>query len=1427
MEGETMKKIMTIMLLAISLLVLSGCIDDQKGIDYHSVVNVPSTIEVDIEDVPDSFERYVPVDETYVLKVSFDLDEVIWSVEGDHPIKITIDYTDGTSLTFNSVLRLVYNEKIGIPRIIGVKNRLISVGTESIDLLEGVAFTDDSKIVDSGILGSIEFGVEGVYTVVYYAEDDEGNFVSTSSFVVIGDNLPHYENLLNSFEAVYAEDKPKLRAYALLYTAAIEKYPNSDTKVTLDYYGYFINQQVYEELLQRKLRPDEVRCIEEVKSLFKRNDRMRYENFFDVSLSAQENEHFDTVYEIFDNYSKTIHPNNIESGSSITEVTDIELYLSGSTELTEEQVTSLAFYRVYSNLSIDPIYFEVIANTDYLFDYRLLEVTDTSVFKNIKSRVDELNPYEMSDPETYVQTSSNEDEEFLDIYLEYAHYKNIYLIHTKLKENGSTIDIDTVEDFYFKVLLSIELDPENILLRENMIDIKLLEEILQRDFSTLDELAYTEFEEAFNYYFHAPYTNHYKLFNEYLTIEEKELIKTTYIHFKIANMDIPRYNMDYYSSKELFHGDMEDSYDGVNLINKFDPIVFEDKYIEYIQTFDFEREEVDYILSSNRWLRYTGDPWEEINPMLYVGSELSLIDITPETIQRKLQVLDMFHILYPSYDNEGVRHMDNIITVFQAHSLEMNVIASLLSSNDLDHFISVYNINFTANETKIIEDYITWSSAYIYQHLNNPQNLLALELCDGGCEEEMNEIYEYLFPSTYLLQYGYLSMSTRSLEVSLGKETPDGLDDNFDMIRAAYDEFDTFKGYYERNFSYNINTMYGSHSYDFVFDSESYKHIPLMKSVYDKRMDLPYRIDLAMNVIEEDILELLTQEEYDMLAYYYYNKLARTNQHASDDLYDLIIQYQQQDILPDYIIAITAMNHHNIRITGDESFNPNQYGDMMLESELEAISTIYDFLTYIDYHIRYVSKLHIPADVDFDFDSLTLGIEAMFEIGYNPNQFIYHLIDLYKNHSENPDFMNLSVEKQEAILRFLEYKFKYIEGDFIQDEMALVALYIDQYADDFYELSFKIILEGYDMNTPVEGFNTEFQNSLTPYEKSILALFQETKDRDLGSLLNNRLILFEAFGLLEGTYTMESFMIYSDEYLSENLMDMLTSLPEGIDPWFLLRTVYLDDDTELIYEDIFDEEYISQIYELYEKIIDFEERLETEYIYMDELHALQAEAMGLFLYADRDYDTSLFGVYTYTNILLEGTSIFDVIPDLALKLNTLFMAKQYEQFLLEDDYDIFYYNSFRIHQVYLPTVREIYYHAKYSAFTTISNDEFQLAHNTYAVYYEGYMYLWAEGMYQFEYMFPEEQKEEAYVYFHDANRGMAYRYIRNTLVMNNLPEEEYEYFMQYADLFAFMIEEEFPPEYIMWDQEMAEYFGITPEQMIDIERLFNESYLVD
>ena len=363
-----MKKLVLVLLLMSLLFVIAGCKKKVKAIDYDGVVLIPALIELDIEDVPDDLTSLIVVyDEIKVVKVSVNSGEVNFDIEGDYSIEITVDYSDGVTKKFNSVLRLSYYENIGIPKIIGVRNHIVELGSDALDLMEGIAFDDDTGYVDSGYSGEVNYSREGYYEVEYYVEDDDGNYITESSFVLVGSSFDYYEKLVPKLVTMSSSEKGYIRDYALLYSAA--KYLTNNTSSFeryIDNIGNFVTPKNYENLLGRTLRADESNTILNYGNILRKIDKEVYQIIKGSPISSIEEDHFENAYEIYRIASEDVYLTNGDYSLEVTDLNDFTLFEKYEGEKLATMMNSIEFYREYSNLGYDDDLIEVI-KTDFAF----------------------------------------------------------------------------------------------------------------------------------------------------------------------------------------------------------------------------------------------------------------------------------------------------------------------------------------------------------------------------------------------------------------------------------------------------------------------------------------------------------------------------------------------------------------------------------------------------------------------------------------------------------------------------------------------------------------------------------------------------------------------------------------------------------------------------------------------------------------------------------------------------------------------------------------------------------------------------------------------------------------------------------------------------------------------------------------------------
>ena len=270
-----------------------------------------------------------------------------------------------------------YYENIGIPKIIGVRNHIVELGSDALDLMEGIAFDDDTGYVDSGYSGEVNYSREGYYEVEYYVEDDDGNYITESSFVLVGSSFDYYEKLVPKLVTMSSSEKGYIRDYALLYSAA--KYLTNNTSSFeryIDNIGNFVTPKNYENLLGRTLRADESNTILNYGNILRKIDKEVYQIIKGSPISSIEEDHFENAYEIYRIASEDVYLTNGDYSLEVTDLNDFTLFEKYEGEKLATMMNSIEFYREYSNLGYDDDLIEVISETSYTFNSNLLKLNE-------------------------------------------------------------------------------------------------------------------------------------------------------------------------------------------------------------------------------------------------------------------------------------------------------------------------------------------------------------------------------------------------------------------------------------------------------------------------------------------------------------------------------------------------------------------------------------------------------------------------------------------------------------------------------------------------------------------------------------------------------------------------------------------------------------------------------------------------------------------------------------------------------------------------------------------------------------------------------------------------------------------------------------------------------------------------------------------
>ena len=1011
-----MKKLIIILLLLTSLIFISGCRNKNKTIDYMGIVEIPSLIEVDIEDVPDNLNTFIKVtDEINVVKVSVDTSKVNFDTPGDYSIIITVDYYDGVSKEFNSVLRLAFNDSIGVPVILGIKNRLLSPTSDEIDFLEGVAFSDNGKIIDSGVIGNVNLNTEGIYTLIYYAEDDDGNYVTSSSFIIVSRNLFFYDNFSNDLYNLSNEEVRVLREYSILYSAAYANNRYIDIQGILNYFGNFLSVENFEALLGRDLRQDEKNVITQMHKIFRKNDVIKYQEFFNTTLLSIEKEQFERAYELFTDYAASKNPYNVDTSGYIGHADAVDFYYSSIGELSIDDENAINKYSSLSRLSLDSVYFKVVKETGYEFDERILELDNHSEYSIVKQDITSSNPFinQISNQTHY----TDEELLFADIYLEYYKYKLLYEMSIYLSEKGEINSSPYIlEESYDIITTALEVDNSNdnkiLYLELNLIDLDAIEQLLNRQLSTYELENMSVFSDAFNNMYTAPYTSTIELFGDYLSDDEIALIINAYkidlFTSKFKPITYP--GIKSYLGREL----TDDEVRSIDLLNKYNAVFISDDDKKIIKNYNLTPVELEDLFAYD----YQKESGNDVNP--------------------KIEFITYFERYYSSLDLVNYTVVTNVIDVLINNDLEPYVFERLIQANDINIILDNYNITFTADEKEILNDYIVWISNVINVEFSSYKyNVNHLGLCVDDCIDALNVAAKELFPSIFIINEGYNSITPSLYKRITGKEMSNELINALATLEETSINLDLISNYLSnRNMPLPEITTENSVHYK-VFQ----------ELVFSERANYG---NISMNLLGN--YQLNTEER---AAYDYFDNYRITYNNNSHKI-SVLNQFKSMGINKDivsYLRTVDLANEYKIELYYtyiDFSQIKSHVTDPEDLEHIHKTERLFKLRTYYNNFIMPLmfssSSPQFPTPGLFNNSEMIYAVEILVDLGYAPNANSDYYYEIYNNVEENPEFHNLDAESRRIVDEFIRLR---SELEF-KNNIALLGTF-NNYSPEFYD----------------------------------------------------------------------------------------------------------------------------------------------------------------------------------------------------------------------------------------------------------------------------------------------------------------------------------------------------------------------------------------
>jgi len=929
-----MKKLLVLCMVFLAVFSMAGCRKKEEPINYDAVVDIPSIIEVDIEDMPDRLERLIVVhDESKVIKVTVDTDEVNFTAPGDYSILIIVDYSDGTTRVYNSILRLALNEDIGVPRIIGVRNHLVDVGSDQLDLMDGVAFSDDQGIVDSGIHGEVDYTVEGLYNVTYYVEDTAGNYVTSSAFVLVGEVYDYYDDLLPTMYEATSEEKRYIREYSLLYSAVFRK-ANQDSFDSrfFDYLDNFFSANNYAELIGRKLRDDEITAINKYRDIVKKEDKMLYQAYYNKTMTNQEDDHFENTYLSLSRYTATItRKDYLDLFGSIEEmnqdfvqkdilqdVNDFDIIVNTTDELASEIVESLDFYRNYRMMRFNPHLLHVIKNTDYELDDRVHDLDYEQISDVVLAfSQDNVTPWKIN---SYIETErdslTSNELLYLEILSQYTKYKLLYLFDLDTSSAQATEEFLQALD----VLSTIGLHSgyQNSLLSVDFIHIEEIEAMLLRSITTSEENGMLLFFDLYLTKFRPTTLTAYMIMGEYFTSLELDKYRTSLA----LEIELESYSSEYqpFTFNQLDVHEMEHILQRELTIYEISAIEFSNQYqqldslnLDVIYQYDFTSRQLDLLAKYS-----LSNELKTLNNIIKLSTYENAVSYL-NNFDNKVELLDMFNALrkvdylsdintyYPHINDEIEKQkIYTLVNTFLTRDITREMFTEFLTTNN-DRFIEEeFTFQFTESDKEVLAEFIEAKKRLLDDDFDAreyvSQNYLYYE-CDLACIDSFEIAHDYM-------QIGYDEFHSNINQLEIYQ-----IEERFgDFTPLVYDAFITIKEHIG-----DVKDFYRVLSYLHIRpESVNIDNFHHYKVVYDFMVEDNLTI---YDFTNPDIVQILSRHrslttEEQAAAEYIENEISSTINHSVfSEYYDHGITLNMNIDIVKYVNVYTIYQQSSLRMS--------------------------------------------------------------------------------------------------------------------------------------------------------------------------------------------------------------------------------------------------------------------------------------------------------------------------------------------------------------------------------------------------------------------------------------------------------------------------------------------------------------------------------
>lgn len=997
-----MKKFVLVLLLISLVVLIAGCKKKVKAIDYDGIILIPALIELDIEDVPDDLTSLIVVyDEIKVIKVNVDTSDVNFDIAGDYSIEITVDYSDGVTKKFNSVLRLSYYENIGIPKIIGIRNHIVELGSDELNLMEGVAFDDDTGYVDSGFSGEVNYSREGYYEIEYYVEDDDGNYITESSFVLVGSSFDYYEKLVPKLVAMSSAEKGYIREYALLYSAARYLTNNvSSFERYIDNIGNFITPKNYENLLGRKLREDESDTILNYGNILRKVDKEVYQIIKGSPISSIEENHFENAYEIYRIASEDVYLTKGEYSLKVTDLNDFTLFENYEGEKLGTMQNSIKFYSEYSDIGFDEELIEVISDTSYTFDSNLLKINETPFpgrFLHVfcyeeaeivcpKSKLLNLNSY-IQEVLIY-----KEEFEYGEAYKDYQIHKDALIMYKDLLLIGEESDLELIENALEILFEAVELKNNELhyKLNNNVFDITEIESILERTLNMSEVTALNHFEKNYDRLF---LTNHYITqfsLSGSISDEEFEMLLTAYeliaalpytsrlyttyeTGLILEGWDIVDYEIEL--ERELTTYEIDSLEYARNHSNITDNYYLLEKY-------KFSSIDINHIslLNSSNDLFNTYYPYFSDTSLNTINSiipedEYKTTAIVGFNTYRKYMFYEFFDDKFGFIFNESNEDMlDDFITIFLKGDFTLDMAKDIMLYGNISNVERENDVYFTEMEKSIIRIAYEWKNQeldYFYsKNYLNTINYVEYFECDNVCQNSFELTQDFTGLNYSDLVTNLNHFSAEETEELFGKTMTSAETNAYSIIQEHINTKRYFYNYFRQLGVQDNIDKDTFNQYKIFFD-------------YIHQSDTPIFINSTNNIVEQMTrVNFPSREQIEAGELIENQDTFYINQNIFRLYYERALEFGLEIDLENYLIVYNLTQYKNIRLTQAYPLIVYPQNYILNTEETVAFSQVYDVFETVTV-VRFDGDIFNSKYNELSIENTLIGMQVLKDFGMN------------------------------------------------------------------------------------------------------------------------------------------------------------------------------------------------------------------------------------------------------------------------------------------------------------------------------------------------------------------------------------------------------------------------------------------------------------